>query len=90
VASGFAGLAALPPGGSPLDRVEIDDLVFKSEMVHAATPRFDQTHQSSDPDFVTNNVIPSLSFRRRVFQMSPLSLDIYVDLPPFYWALPLG
>jgi hypothetical protein len=84
------GLLGPPPGGSELKSITINGLVFKSEHVDVATPRFDRQHTSSDPDFASNQVIPSLSFRRRVFQTSPLSLDIYVDLPPFYWALPLG
>jgi hypothetical protein len=53
-------------------------------------PPFHAIHNSSDPWFASNGVVPSLSFTRAVYHRSDDLTEIYVDLPPFYWALPLG
>jgi len=70
--------------------VKFGGFVFQSSTFNTPCAPFDKIHHSDDRWFSANNVTPSLSWKRRVIQTSPLSLDVYIDLPPYYWATPLA
>jgi hypothetical protein len=76
----FVGDAvALPPNDSTPVFVSLNDSLS-----------FHLIHTSTAPHFESNGVKPSLAYTRRVYERSDTLTEVYVDFPPFYWALPLG
>jgi hypothetical protein len=74
----------------PIPQTSSDNLVVRTEIIDVPAPPFHEVQSSSGSFFKTNGVTPSLSFERTFVQRSPSFADVYVKLPPYYWALPLG
>jgi hypothetical protein len=79
-----------PPQALPIQQTGPDHLVIRTEIIDSLAAPFHEVQRSSRRFFKTNGITPSLSFERTFVQRSPSSTDIYVKLPPYYWALPLG
>jgi hypothetical protein len=91
VASCFYTLPhSVVPLSFPGDIGDVEEAGLWTERIEGPVIPFDKQHFSTDSFFTTNGMTPSLTFERKLVQRSPRVLDIYVRLPPFYWALPLG